>query len=331
MYVINPINPIYNNNITCLFPFHKIQFASRSHTKYNVQLDPNIVQNLEQNVYNHRHHPGIERTHRETDGPTDGTGTGGPVFELSAARIAAIGKALGEHPPKQIWADSLLLTRYLRARHPPAEPADIEQKRHQYETQLRDQLLQKRINRVQSRQQLSHNEETTSTDNIDNVVNRTAVAAPVAAETTTTEADHERIERRVRKLVAQRTYAWRPLDYDAYCSLQYLLGRSPAEYAILVRIFSELARRRSADFTPRSFFDFGSGVGTGTWAASHFWRSSIFEYYLVDASRDMNDLADLLLRDGDENRQLQLRNVNFRQFLPATTEVSVFFSLSLSI
>lgn len=225
-----------------------------------------------------------------------------------------------------------MLTRYLRARHPPAEPADIEQKRHQYETQLRDQLLQKRINRVQSRQQLSHIEETTSTDtdNIDNA-DRTAAAVPVAAETTTTDADHERIERRVRKMVAQRTYAWRPLDYDAYRSLQYLLGRTPAEYAILVRIFGELARRRSADFTPRSFFDFGSGVGTGTWAASHFWRSSIFEYYLVDASRDMNDLADLLLRDGDENRQLQLRNVNFRQFLPATTEVSVFVSLYLSI
>lgn len=185
-----------------------------------------------------------------------------------------------------MWSDSLHLQRYLRARHPPAELADTELRRSECERELLDAMP-------------SHFGDSTRS---------------------MTAADRKLFEQRVQKLVAQRTYSWRQLEYDAYRSLQYLLGRAAPEYAALRRVFGELARRRPA-FAPHSFFDFGSGVGTGTWAAADQWRQSIFEYYLVDASRDMNDLADLLLRDGDENRPLELRNVNFRQFLPASTEV----------
>lgn len=231
-----------------------------------MHLDAGTAHSLQTDVYKHRKHPGIDRA------------AGGAV-SIGTATVAAIGRALGDHPPKKVWHDSLALTRYLRARHAPAEPADVELKRQQYERQVRD----------------------------------------AAADTDGTITDKQ-IAQRVQRLLAQRTYSWKPIEYDAYRSLQYLLGRAPAEYATLVRIFGEIARRRPA-FEPHSFFDFGSGVGTGTWAAAQLWRSSLFEYYLVDVSRDMNDLADLLLRDGDENRPLQLRNVNFRQFLPASTDV----------
>lgn len=202
---------------------------------------------------------------------------------IDPERTAAIGRALGEHPPKQVWSDSLVLTRYLRARHAPAEQADIEQRRARYEREVRDAQPERR-------------------------------EPPDAAEL-------KRLEQRVQTLMLQRTYSWKPVEYDAYRALQYLLGRAPAEYAALVRIFGEIAQRRP-DYRPQSYFDFGSGVGTGTWAAAQHWHQSIFEYYLVDASRDMNDLADLLLRGGDENRPLELRNVNFRQFLPAAADVS---------
>lgn len=125
----------------------------------------------------------------------------------------------------------------------------------------------------------------------------------------------------VDKLLFQRMYTWKPIEYDSYKSFQYMLGRSAQEYSTVLRVFSEIAARH-VDFRPRSYFDFGSGVGTGVWAAAHLWKSSIFEYYMVDASRDMNDLADLLLRDGDENKELSLKNVNFRQFLPASYDVN---------
>lgn len=118
----------------------------------------------------------------------------------------------------------------------------------------------------------------------------------------------------------QRIYSWKPIVYDPYKSLQYLLGRFAQEYSTVLRIFSEIANR-NPEFKPRSYFDFGSGVGSGIWAATNLWKQSIFEYYLVDASKDMNDLSDLLLRDGEENKEMSLRNVNFRQFLPASIDV----------
>lgn len=124
---------------------------------------------------------------------------------------------------------------------------------------------------------------------------------------------------RIQNLLHQRVYAWQPIDYDEYKSLLYLFGRAPQEYASLMRIFKEI-ERRDQEFVPRTFFDFGSGVGTGTWAVSEIWKSSIFEYYMIDASKFMNDLSDLILRDGDLNKLTTLKNVYQRQFLPSRNQ-----------
>lgn len=131
----------------------------------------------------------------------------------------------------------------------------------------------------------------------------------------------KRYEAKVLKLMRSQIYQWEPMIYDNYTSLKYLIGRSAQEYSTIFRIFNEI-QNRDPTFKPRSYFDFGSGVGTGVWAASNLWKDSIFEYYLVDSSRDMNDLADLILRDGEENKAMELKNVNFRQFFPASVEVS---------
>lgn len=131
----------------------------------------------------------------------------------------------------------------------------------------------------------------------------------------------KKFENKVQKKLQQQIYNWEPILYDNYKSIQYLLGRSAQEYSVIFRIFNEI-KTRDPSFKPKSYFDFGSGVGTGLWAASKLWKDSIYEYFLVDSSRDMNDLADLILRDGEENKQLELRNVNFRQFFPASVEVS---------
>lgn len=111
-------------------------------------------------------------------------------------------------------------------------------------------------------------------------------------------------------------YAWQPQNYDFYTSLTYLFGRSAQEYAVLLKIFREIDKRHP-DFKPRSFFDFGSGVGTGTWAVSQIWEKYLFEYYMVDASRHMVELSDLILRFGDSNKDKWLKNVYHRQFLPS--------------
>lgn len=86
-------------------------------------------------------------------------------------------------------------------------------------------------------------------------------------ETVTDEERHnlkEKLKGKITKLLKSKLYAWKPVEYNVHTSLQYLLGRSAAEYAALVRIFQEICLR-DQNFKPRSFFDFGSGVGTGTW------------------------------------------------------------------
>jgi ribosomal protein RSM22 (predicted rRNA methylase) len=119
------------------------------------------------------------------------------------------------------------------------------------------------------------------------------------------------------KILKERIQHWQPIVYDEYKALEYLLGRSAPEYAVLLNIMSEIEQRDPA-FKPLSFFDFGAGVGTGVWAASKLWRSSIHEYCLVDCSAHMNDLSAFILRDGDENKEMQLKNVYHRQFLPSS-------------
>lgn len=126
----------------------------------------------------------------------------------------------------------------------------------------------------------------------------------------------------VEKRVKETTYNWMPIDYTAHKSLIHLVGRAAPEYAAIYKIFSEISRRHP-DFRPRSFFDFGAGVGTGTWAAAALWQKSLYEYYLVDGSADMNELSDKILRDGDINKNRTLKSVYYRQFLPASDDVGV--------
>lgn len=120
----------------------------------------------------------------------------------------------------------------------------------------------------------------------------------------------------------QKNYNWKPIVYDSQNAWNYLFGRATKEYAALLRVFSEIAKR-DPDFKPRSFFDFGAGIGTGTWAAANLWRKSLYEYFVVDESRDMNDLSELLLRDGNMDKKMALKNVFYRQFLPAQDEVHI--------
>lgn len=74
----------------------------------------------------------------------------------------------------------------------------------------------------------------------------------------------QKVRDKVNVILKKRIYNWVPIDYDAYKSLLYLIGRSAANYAVLTKIFSEI-NMRDPNFKPRSLFDFGSGVGTVTW------------------------------------------------------------------
>lgn len=72
------------------------------------------------------------------------------------------------------------------------------------------------------------------------------------------------IENRVEKLVAQRTYNWKPIDFNnEHVCHQYLVSRIAPEYNVIRLIFNEILQR-DPNFAPESLFDFGSGIGTVT-------------------------------------------------------------------
>nr|CAD7261569.1 unnamed protein product [Timema shepardi] len=53
-------------------------------------------------------------------------------------------------------------------------------------------------------------------------------------------------------------------------------------------------------------------------AAREVWGNSLHEYFNVDCCAEMNNLASLLLRDGKEDKEMPLKGVFYRQFLPAS-------------
>jgi hypothetical protein len=59
-------------------------------------------------------------------------------------------------------------------------------------------------------------------------------------------------------------------------------------------------------------------------AAIAVWGDMIQEYFNVDSSGDMNDLASLLLRGGNEEMEIPIKGVFYRQFLPASHTVCPF-------
>lgn len=121
---------------------------------------------------------------------------------------------------------------------------------------------------------------------------------------------------KIRHRLKKSLYHWEPIDYTRSKSLEYILARTAGEYAVLCRVFSEIATR-DPDFQPQTLFDFGSGVGTVVWAANRYWQKSLVEHMCVDISRDMNDIAELILKKGSSKSDTIFPGVFFRQFFPA--------------
>lgn len=183
--------------------------------------------------------------------------------------------------------DGAALTRYLKARHTPIEDREMFKQKREVTKKVQEEMGIPDLGTLEP-------------DNRERVKTQ--------------------IKNKVKSILKKKIYSWTPVSYDKYKALTYLIGRSAQEYSAINRIFLELSKR-DPEFKPRSFFDFGSGVGTGTWAVSNLWKDSIYEYFLVDTSKDMNDISDLILREGDANKHHSLKNVYHRQFLPASNQV----------
>ncbi|KAH8273967.1 hypothetical protein KR044_006337 [Drosophila immigrans] len=236
--------------------------------KISATVEPAVLSDLEQAVIKPRKHPGIIRPN---------------YIELPKQLSDTLKRIVGDNPVRKVLRDSVLLNSYIKSRHPPPTPLEVENKK---------RLIVEEINAEMPLDRLA------------------TLSAEEAARW------QRKRELKINKRLDQRTYAWKRIEYGAYEAIVYAIGRAAQEYAIMKRVLSEI-QVRDEKFTPRSYIDFGSGIGTGMWVASDLWRDSIFEYYNVDRSREMNELSELILQQGQENKQIGLRNVFYRQFLPA--------------
>jgi ribosomal protein RSM22 (predicted rRNA methylase) len=123
-------------------------------------------------------------------------------------------------------------------------------------------------------------------------------------------------QRELIKRLKSSIYHWQPLNFDEYKSKIYLATNFASHYAMLSQIFNEI-KKRVANFRPTRLFDFGSGSGSVMWAAMHIWGKQTFAEILnVDKSREMNNLSQLILQDGQSNKPPIIPGIIYRQFLP---------------
>lgn len=116
-----------------------------------------------------------------------------------------------------------------------------------------------------------------------------------------------------------RTRNWQYYEYDEYSSNLYMATRLAPNYACLKTVMKEI-HDLIPDFTPKSVLDFGSGMGTTTWAVNQTWPNEVSEFMNVDLAMEQHHLCDYLLRGGKDFGR-PLPGIFHRQYLPASDKV----------
>ncbi|XP_014486134.1 PREDICTED: methyltransferase-like protein 17, mitochondrial [Dinoponera quadriceps] len=119
--------------------------------------------------------------------------------------------------------------------------------------------------------------------------------------------------RRAKLLLKQNVYNWQPINFDKLTCLTYMVGRIVQHYAVSHKILKEI-RIRDEDFKPQTLFDFGSGLGTVTWAASEIWPNSLKEYLCIETSKPMIELSERLAKVAKP----KIKNIFHREYFPAS-------------
>ncbi|XP_068247577.1 ribosome assembly protein METTL17, mitochondrial [Palaemon carinicauda] len=207
------------------------------------------------------------------------------TVELPSELLEAVSHVLSDYPKNSIESGGVQLSKHIWSRHLPLEGIE-------YEDKLRD-VTEKVIHQ----------------EKLD----------PMSPEITDEERKrlldfrHSKIKRRMKS----ELYNWKPISYNDYNSASYLASRVCPDYAALVKVLTEI-KKRDGQFSPVTMIDFGSGVGTGMWAMDSIWPQSCKEVVCIDASAEMNNLADKLLRGGKitDERRIRPGGTFFKQFLP---------------
>ncbi|KAF8567660.1 hypothetical protein P879_06163 [Paragonimus westermani] len=115
---------------------------------------------------------------------------------------------------------------------------------------------------------------------------------------------------------------WKSLTYSGHNCELYLTARLAPNFASACRVFYEI-RKRCPKFIPRNLFDFGSGLGTITWATNTVWPvGCIKEHYMVEPSADMTTLSEFMFRKSlvTKTPETVFPGIYHRRFMPANKQ-----------
>ncbi|KAK7075273.1 Methyltransferase-like protein 17, mitochondrial [Halocaridina rubra] len=207
------------------------------------------------------------------------------MVSLPERLVKASACILADHPSKTLLSDANKLANYIRSRHPPLEGEEYTKKVQTVE----EDIVQKEFMRI------------------------TLPGIPDQEMKRLMDSKKDKIENKLKREV----YNWKPITYNEYRSLVYIVARMAPDYASLINILSEI-KKRDKEFTPLTMLDFGSGVGTSMWAMDSNWPNRCKEVVCVDSSVDMNNIADKLLRGGNIKDEPLVRKGGtfFKQYLP---------------
>ncbi|KAF9432282.1 37S ribosomal protein S22 [Entomortierella beljakovae] len=102
------------------------------------------------------------------------------------------------------------------------------------------------------------------------------------------------------------------LEYGQRESTAYIAAMAPATYSAITNVLTEVDKR-VPDLQIKSFMDFGTGPGTGIWAANELWKTPI-QYTGIDSSLDMLETAEEILGHLSTNGN-GIPNVTLKSFV----------------
>ncbi|XP_040583060.1 ribosome assembly protein METTL17, mitochondrial [Lepeophtheirus salmonis] len=132
----------------------------------------------------------------------------------------------------------------------------------------------------------------------------------------------ENLSKEVALKLATAKGNWKPIHFDYTSTWAYILGGLTAyDYASSVYTLRKVFEYDKR-FQPSTHLDFGSGVGSFTWALRKFLKSNnkLKEEFFVESSADMNDASRLLRYDGKDstpNEIISSKGVFYRLHFPA--------------
>ncbi|CAK9298382.1 unnamed protein product [Gordionus sp. m RMFG-2023] len=129
------------------------------------------------------------------------------------------------------------------------------------------------------------------------------------------------IKSKIKEKLQKYTYHWTPINFDKKTTLMYVAGKMVPNFAVLYKIFHEIKIRRP-EFKPTSILDFGSGVGSVSWAAQTIWNDSLNQHYSVDNCSQISDISRQIVNGRSSSAfRYNLKNfITYKNNLPASKE-----------